>query len=99
MGLRWFVVFTIFFEVAPEASAGEQSAVFHRYYVAKYSASAAESWARSKGATEAEKRPGAASRECLCGLRRPLRTERNFTQSELLFDRCIGASRLCLDLY
>jgi hypothetical protein len=35
-----------------------------RYYVAKYSAAAAETWARSKGATEAEIEWG---RRCLKG--------------------------------
>jgi hypothetical protein len=56
-----FVV-ALVFGLSPEAFAGEQSGgIFHRasctvvrYYVAKYSASAAEAWARSKGATEAE---------------------------------------------
>jgi hypothetical protein len=43
------------------ASAGEQSGILHRascslvrFYVAKYSAAAAEQWARSNGATDAE---------------------------------------------
>jgi len=43
------------------ASAGEPSGILHRvscsvvrYYVAKYSAAAAERWARSNGATDAE---------------------------------------------
>jgi len=47
--------------LAPDAIAGEQSGVFRRasctvvrLYVAKYSAAAAETWARSHGATEAE---------------------------------------------
>ncbi len=47
---------------APDAIAGEpQPGVFRRasctvvrYYVAKYSAAAAETWARSHGATDAE---------------------------------------------
>jgi hypothetical protein len=71
MGLRWFFVLAIFLGVAPAASAGEQGGVFHRasctvvrYYVAKYSASAAESWARSQGASEAEIE---AARRCLKG--------------------------------
>ena len=45
----------------PIARAGEASGLVHRascalvrYYVARYSASAAETWARSKGATNAE---------------------------------------------
>jgi hypothetical protein len=60
------------FGLSPEAFAGEQSGgVFHRascsvvrYYVARYSESAAEAWARSKGATEAEIE---AARRCLNG--------------------------------
>jgi hypothetical protein len=43
------------------AGAGEQSGMAHRvsctvvrYYVAKYSAAAAEAWARGRGATDAE---------------------------------------------
>jgi hypothetical protein len=72
MGLRWLFVVAIFFGASPEALAGEQSGgIFHRascsvvrYYVAKYSESAAEAWARSKGATEAEIE---AARHCLNG--------------------------------
>jgi ABC-type sulfate transport system substrate-binding protein len=51
------------------ACAGEQSGIFHRvscsvvrYYVAKYSESMAEQWARAKGASEAEIE---AARHCL----------------------------------
>jgi hypothetical protein len=47
--------------VSPAALASESSGVLHRvscsvvrYYVEKYSASMAEQWARSKGATESE---------------------------------------------
>ena len=47
--------------VAPQVEAAERSGLVHRasctvvrYYVAKYTASAAEAWARSKGATQAE---------------------------------------------
>jgi hypothetical protein len=46
--------------MASEASAGgpgfvqRASCTIVRYYVAKYTAPAAEAWARSKGATEAE---------------------------------------------
>ena len=62
MGLRLIFIFALVFGLSPEAFAGEQSGgIFHRascsvvrYYVAKYSAPAAEAWARSKGATEAE---------------------------------------------
>ena len=46
---------------AGDARAGDQQPIFHRvsctvirFYVAKYSAGAAESWARSHGASEAE---------------------------------------------
>ena len=60
MGYRLLLIFAIFFALAPvEASASEgllhrASCSVVRYYVAKYSASMAEAWARSKGATEAE---------------------------------------------
>ena len=72
MGLRLLFVVTIFFGLSPEAFAGEQSGgIVHRascsvvrYYVAKYSESAAEAWARSRGATEAEIE---AARRCLNG--------------------------------
>jgi hypothetical protein len=60
------------------ASASEQSGILHRvscsvvrYYVAKYSASMAEQWARSKGATDAEIE---AARRCLSS--EPVRTAR-----------------------
>ncbi len=46
---------------AGEAGAGEASGLLHRvscnvvrYYVSKYSAAAAETWARSHGATDSE---------------------------------------------
>jgi hypothetical protein len=52
-----------------QAEASERSGIVHRascavvrYYVAKYSASAAEMWARSQGATDAEIE---AARHCL----------------------------------
>jgi hypothetical protein len=55
--------------LATDATAGEQSGLLRRasctvvrYYVAKYSAAAAETWARSHGATEAEIE---AARHCL----------------------------------
>jgi hypothetical protein len=76
MGLRWFCILAVCFGLAPVAIAGERPGVFQRasctvvrYYVAKYSASAAETWARSKGATEAEIE---AARRCLKGM--PIRT-------------------------
>ncbi len=56
---------------APDASAGEERNALRRapcsvvrYYVAKFSEAAAESWARSKGATDAEIE---AARRCLSG--------------------------------
>ena len=70
MLIRGFVLSAALLTFAPDAMAGEpQPGVFHRasctvvrYYVAKYSAAAAETWARSKGATEAEIE---AARHCL----------------------------------
>ena len=62
MLIRGFALTAALLAFAPDAIAGEpQPGVFRRasctvvrYYVAKYSAAAAETWARSKGATEAE---------------------------------------------
>jgi hypothetical protein len=61
MWSRWICVAAICLGLAPKAEAGERSGLVHRasctvvrFYVAKYSASAAETWARSHGATEAE---------------------------------------------
>jgi hypothetical protein len=62
MLIKGFALSAALLAFAPDAMAGEpQPGVFRRasctvvrYYVAKYSAAAAESWARSKGATEAE---------------------------------------------
>jgi hypothetical protein len=77
MGLRWLVVVAIVFGLSSPASAGEgiihrASCSVVRYYVAKYSASAAEAYARSKGASEAEID---AARRCLNGApSRPVRT-------------------------
>jgi hypothetical protein len=68
MGFRLLFVFAIVFGLAPaEASASEgllhrASCSVVRYYVAKYSASMAEAYARSKGASEAEIE---AARRCL----------------------------------
>jgi hypothetical protein len=68
MGLRWIFVVAMlfgFFPVETFASEGilhRASCSVVRYYVAKYSAPAAEAWARSKGATEAEIE---AARRCL----------------------------------
>jgi hypothetical protein len=61
MGLRGMLVMAVCLGVSPAAFAGETSGLLHRvscsvvrYYVAKYSASAAEAWARNKGATDTE---------------------------------------------
>jgi hypothetical protein len=62
MLIRGFPLTAALLAFAPDAMAGEpQPGVFRRasctlvrYYVAKYSAGAAETWARSHGATEAE---------------------------------------------
>lgn len=61
MWSRWICVAAICLGLAPNAEAGERSGLVHRasctvvrFYVARYSASAAENWARSHGATEAE---------------------------------------------
>jgi hypothetical protein len=69
MVLRWVGVLVLCLGVSPSAFAGEQSGFLRRVscsmvrlYVAKYSAPAAEQWARSKGATEAEI---GAARRCL----------------------------------
>ena len=71
MHLRGIFAFALCLGVSPAAIAGEASAILHgascsvvRFYVAKYSASAAEQWARGKGATEAEIDAG---RHCLNG--------------------------------
>jgi hypothetical protein len=70
MGLRLLFVFAVVFGLSPAAaSAGEgllhrASCSVVRYYVAKYSASAAEAYARSRGASEAEID---AARRCLNG--------------------------------
>jgi hypothetical protein len=76
MGLRCLFALAIVFGLSSPAFAGE--GIFHRascsvvrYYVAKYSTSMAEAWARSKGATEAEIE---AARHCLNGA--PARTIR-----------------------
>ncbi|MGZ5871027.1 MAG: hypothetical protein ACXWKP_02830 [Bradyrhizobium sp.] len=65
------VVSAIFSTWASQAGAAEHSGLFHRascsvvrLYVAKYSAAAAETWARSQGASEAEIE---AARRCLPG--------------------------------
>ncbi|TYL80116.1 hypothetical protein [Bradyrhizobium cytisi] len=69
MLIKGLIVSAALMALAPDALAGEQPSVFRRasctvvrFYVAKYSAAAAEAWARSKGATEAEIE---AARRCL----------------------------------
>jgi hypothetical protein len=69
MWSRLLCVAAISFGLVPKTAAGEQSGLVHRasctvvrFYVAKYSASAAEAWARSHGATDAEIE---AARRCL----------------------------------
>ena len=61
MRLRWGCVAVICLGLGPQAEAAEHSGLIHRascsvvrFYVAKFSAYAAEAWARSHGATEAE---------------------------------------------
>jgi hypothetical protein len=60
MQIRRFCLLAVFcIALSPQALAGEgvirrASCTVVRFYVAKYTEAAAESWARSKGATEAE---------------------------------------------
>lgn len=76
MGYRLLIIFAIGFGLAPAEASAEgllhrASCTVVRYYVAKYSAEAAEAYARSKGATEAEIE---SARRCLNGA--PARTIR-----------------------
>lgn len=71
MGLRaFFIVAAVLAGSTQLAEAGEQSPLRRvsctmvRFYVAKYSVGAAEAWARSKGATDAEIE---SARRCLKG--------------------------------
>ena len=66
---RWISAATICLGLSAQAEAAERSGLVHRascsvvrFYVAKFSASAAETWARSHGATDAEIE---AARRCL----------------------------------
>jgi hypothetical protein len=59
---RWGCAAAICFGLASHAEAAEPSGVVVRFYVAKYTASAAEMFARSHGATDAEIE---AARRCL----------------------------------
>jgi hypothetical protein len=61
MWVRWGCVAVICLGLAPPVEASERSGLIHRascsvvrFYVAKFSAYAAEAWARSHGATDAE---------------------------------------------
>lgn len=73
MLIKGFALSAALFALAPDAMAGEpQPGVFRRasctvvrYYVAKYSAAAAETWARAHGATEAEIE---AARRCVANM-------------------------------
>ena len=73
MLIRGFALTAALLAFAPDVLAGEpQPGVFRRascpvvrYYVAKYSAAAAETWARSHGATEAEIE---AARRCVANM-------------------------------
>jgi hypothetical protein len=63
--MRWLGVAALCLGLSTQATAGEfhrVSCTIVRVYVAKYTAPAAESWARSKGATDAEIE---AARRCL----------------------------------
>jgi hypothetical protein len=69
MSLRWICALAVCLGTSSAGVAGEQSGVLRRiscpvvrYYVEKYSASAAEQWARNKGASDAEIE---AARRCL----------------------------------
>jgi hypothetical protein len=61
MGARLIFVLVVFLGLSPNVMAAERSGIMHRmscvavrYYVALYSATAAEQYARSKGATDAD---------------------------------------------
>jgi hypothetical protein len=82
MGFRLLFIFALLFAMAPVEASAE--GIFHRascsvvrYYVAKYSASMAEAWARSKGATEAEIE---AARRCLDSGSSRVRTAQGMNQ-------------------
>jgi hypothetical protein len=71
MGLRAFFIVAVLIGSSQLAEAAENSVLRRvscsvvRFYVAKYSAGAAEAYARSKGATEAEIE---SARRCLKGM-------------------------------
>lgn len=61
MWIRWICAAAIVSAWAPQAGAAEHPGILHRascsvvrFYVARYSAAAAETWARSHGAAEFE---------------------------------------------
>jgi hypothetical protein len=69
MIVRTIMLSAALLALGPDAQAGEASRLLHkvscsvvRYYVSRYSATAAESWARSHGATDAQIE---AARHCL----------------------------------
>jgi hypothetical protein len=67
MWSRWICIAVVCLGTAPQAEAGERlvhraSCTLVRFYVARYSAPAAETWARSHGATDADIE---AARHCL----------------------------------
>jgi len=70
MGLRAFFIVAVLLGSSQIVEAAEQSVLRRvscsvvRFYVAKYSAAAAEAWARNKGASEAEIE---SARRCLKG--------------------------------
>jgi len=80
MLIRGFALSAALLTFAPDAMAGEpQPGAFRRasctvvrYYVARYSAAAAETWARSKGATDAEIE---AARRCLTSAPAPAQAQ------------------------
>ena len=78
MGLRAFFIVAVLLGSSQIVEAAEQSVLRRvscsvvRFYVAKYSAPAAEAWARSKGASEAEIE---SARRCLKGS--PILTAQN----------------------
>jgi hypothetical protein len=78
MGLRAFFIVAVLLASSQIVEAAEQSVLRRvscsvvRFYVAKYSAPAAEAWARSKGASEAEIE---SARRCLKGS--PILTAQN----------------------
>lgn len=82
MGARLICVLVILIGLSPNAMAGERgglmrrlSCVAVRYYVALYSATAAEQYARNQGATDADIE---AARRCLkSGLTRTASAQKN----------------------